>query len=152
MTTKLKAANEELKSKDELKNEFINIAAHELRAPIQPAILGLAELLRRISDAIGDSSSANKQEVEQLDIIIRNAKRLLRLEQNMLDMTKIEDKSLKLDKEKIDLIENIQHVINDFGNESSKRRSSWYSHNRHKKTHSLLMQTRLEYVRLYQIF
>jgi signal transduction histidine kinase len=35
----------------------------------------------------------------------------------MLDMTKIEDRSLKLDKEKIDLVENIQHVINDFGNE-----------------------------------
>ena len=122
LTTKLEAANEELKRKDELKNEFINIAAHELRAPIQP-ILGLAELLRRrkISDAVGDSSSANKQEIEQLDIIIRNAKRLLRLEQNMLDMTKIENKSLKLDKEKIDLIENIQHVINDFGNESSKK-------------------------------
>ena len=123
LTTKLEAANEELKSKDELKNEFINIAAHELRAPIQP-ILGLAELLRRrkISDAVGDSSSANKQEIEQLDIIIRNATRLLRLEQNMLDMTKIEDRSLKLDKEKIDLVENIQHVINDFGNESSKEK------------------------------
>ena len=123
LTTKLEAANEELKSKDELKNEFINIAVHELRAPIQP-ILGLAELLRRrkISDAVGDSSSANKQEIEQLDIIIRNAKRLLRLEQNMLDMTKIEAKSLKLDKEKIDLIENIQHVISDFGNESSNEK------------------------------
>ena len=123
LTTKLKAANEELKSKDQLKNEFINIAAHELRAPVQP-ILGLAELLRRrkISDAVGDSGSANKQEIEQLDIIIRNAKRLLRLEQNMLDMTKIEDKSLKLDKEKIDLIENIQHVVNDFGSESSEEK------------------------------
>ena len=40
----------------------------------------------------------------------------------MLDMTKIEDKSLKLDKEKFDLIENIQHVINDFGNESSNEK------------------------------
>ena len=93
-----------------------------MRAPIQP-ILGLAELLRRrkIGGAVGDSNSssgASKQEIEQLDIIIRNAKRLLRLEQNMLDMTKIEDKSLKLDKEKFDLVENIQHVINDFGNES----------------------------------
>ena len=33
-------------------------------------------------------------------------------------MTKIEDRSLKLDKEQFDLVENIQHVINDFGNES----------------------------------
>jgi signal transduction histidine kinase len=40
----------------------------------------------------------------------------------MLDMTKIEDRSLKLDKEKFDLVENIQHVINDFGNESSNNK------------------------------
>ncbi|MFZ0224218.1 MAG: HAMP domain-containing sensor histidine kinase [Candidatus Nitrosopolaris sp.] len=115
LTRKIEATNEELKKKDELKDEFINIAAHELRAPIQP-ILGLAEILRRrkIGGAVGDS---NTKDIEHLDIIIRNAKRLLRLEQNMLDMTKIEDRSLKLDKEKIDLVENIQHVINDFGNE-----------------------------------
>jgi signal transduction histidine kinase len=119
LTIKLELANEELKRKDQLKNEFINVAAHELRAPIQP-ILGLAELLRRrkSGSAIGD----NKQEIEKLDTIIRNAKKLIRLEQNMLDMTKIEDRSLKLDKEKFDLVENIQHVINDFGNESSNNK------------------------------
>jgi signal transduction histidine kinase len=121
LTTKLEAANEELKRKDELKNEFINIAAHELRAPIQP-ILGLAELLRRkkSASALGGSDSSANKDVEHLDIIIRNAKRLLRLEQNMLDMTKIENKSLKLDTERFDLIENIEHVISDFVNESSK--------------------------------
>jgi signal transduction histidine kinase len=77
---------------------------------------------RRISgSAEGGSNSSASKNIEHLDIIIRNAKRLLRLEQNMLDMTKIEDKTLKLDKEKFDLIQNIQHVINDFGNESSKK-------------------------------
>ena len=93
-----------------------------MRAPIQP-ILGLAELLRRriSGSAVGRSNNASK-DIEHLDIIIRNAKRLLRLEQNMLDMTKIEDRSLKLDREKIDLIENIQHVINDFDNELSKEK------------------------------
>jgi signal transduction histidine kinase len=124
LTRKLEAANEELKSKDQLKNEFINIAAHELRAPIQP-ILGLAELLRRRKSGGGVpdiNCSTSKEDVEQLDIIIRNAKRLLRLEQNMLDMTKIENKSLKLDKERFDLIEKIQNVIKDFSNELSKEK------------------------------
>jgi len=119
LTRKLELANEELKRKDELKNEFINVAAHELRTPIQP-ILGLAELLRRRKS--GSAIGGSKQEIEQLDTIIRNAKKLVRLEQNMLDMTKIEDRSLKLDKEKINLIESIQHVINDFGNESSNNK------------------------------
>ena len=123
LTTKLEAANEELKRKDELKNEFINIAAHELRAPIQP-ILGLAELLRRriSGSAMGDSNSSTSKDIEHLDIIIRNAKRLLRLEQNMLDMTKIENNSLRLDKERFDLIEKIQNVIKDFGNNLSKQK------------------------------
>jgi signal transduction histidine kinase/ActR/RegA family two-component response regulator len=118
LTTKLEAANEELKKKDELKNEFINIAAHELRAPIQP-ILGRAELLRR---RISGSAAGGSKDIEHIDIIIRNAKRLLRLEQNMLDMTKIEDKSLKLDKEKFDLIEEMQNVIKDFSNELSEKK------------------------------
>jgi signal transduction histidine kinase len=119
LTRKIEAANDELKKKDELKNEFINIAAHELRAPIQP-ILALAELLRRRIS--GGSAAGGSNDIEDVDIIIRNAKKLLRLEQNMLDMTKIEDRSLKLDKEKINLIESIQHVINDFDNELSKEK------------------------------
>ena len=83
LTTRLEAANEELETKDRLKDELINIAAHELRAPVQP-ILGQAEILRRRKKSGGtvreSNSSSNKQEIEQLDIIIRNAKRLLRLD------------------------------------------------------------------------
>ena len=45
LTKELENANEELKHKDQLKDEFINVAAHELRSPIQP-ILGLSQFLR----------------------------------------------------------------------------------------------------------
>ena len=45
LTSELKGLNEQLKYKDQLKDQFINIAAHELRTPIQP-ILGLTELIR----------------------------------------------------------------------------------------------------------
>ena len=121
LTSKLEAANQELKNKDRLKDEFIRIAAHELRAPIQP-ILGLAEILRkRRNGGVRDiNNNFNKEDIELLDIIIRNANRLLRLEQNILDMARIEGKSLKLDKERFDLIEKIQNVINNFSNELSK--------------------------------
>jgi signal transduction histidine kinase len=118
LTKQLEAANEELKRKDQLKDEFINIAAHELRGPIQP-ILGLAEVLRYRKRDQGDSSNSSVSKPEDdklLDIIIRNAKRLLRLEQNILDMARIDSQSLKLQRERFDLIEKIQNVINDFGN------------------------------------
>jgi signal transduction histidine kinase len=64
LTRKIEAANEELKKKDQLKNEFINVAAHELCAPIQP-ILGQAELLRRRKT--GSAIGGSKQEIEKLD-------------------------------------------------------------------------------------
>ena len=123
LTWKLEAANEQLKNKDRLKDEFINIAAHELRAPIQP-ILGLAEILRnRRSGGVRDSNGkVNKEDIELLDIIIRNAKRLLLLGQNILDMARIEGKSLKLDKERFDLIEKIHNVTNNFRSELSKEK------------------------------
>jgi signal transduction histidine kinase len=123
LTKQLEAANEELKRKDLLKDEFINIAAHELRGPIQP-ILGLAEVLRyRKRDRDSSNSCVSKQEDDKLlDIIIRNAKRLLRLEQNILDIARIESQSLKLEKERFDLIQKIQNVINDFGNELSNEK------------------------------
>ena len=45
LTSELKRLNEQLNYKDQLKDQFINIAAHELRTPIQP-ILGLTEVIR----------------------------------------------------------------------------------------------------------
>jgi signal transduction histidine kinase len=141
LTRKLEAANEELKSKDRLKDEFINIAAHELRAPVQP-ILGLAELLRRRKGGVGVGNGiiVSQEDVELLDIIIRNAKRLLRLEQNMLDMTKIEDKSLKLDKEKFDLTGEIQNVAKDFSNELLKEKIQLvFIHESQSQTESILV-------------
>jgi signal transduction histidine kinase len=86
-----------------MKNEFINIAAHELRTPIQP-ILGLSEFIRH---------KVNDKEREYIDVIIRNAKRLKRLTENILDVTKIESQSLKLNKERFNLNDVITNTIDD---------------------------------------
>ena len=75
-------ANEQLKTRDKQQQEFINIAAHELRTPIQP-ILGLTELaLSRTSD---------KEQAELLGIVNRNAKRLRDLTEDLLDVTRIRE-------------------------------------------------------------
>ena len=71
---------QKLKEADKIKDEFINVAAHELRTPIQP-ILGLADVLRY-------KLQHGKLENEYLDVIIRNAKRLQRLSEDILDITK----------------------------------------------------------------
>ena len=84
---------EQLKANDKVHRDFVNIAAHELRSPIQP-IIGLSELLRY------KRSEGQLQHDRILDVIIRNAKRLQNLSEDILDVTRIESKSLVLKKEK----------------------------------------------------
>jgi signal transduction histidine kinase len=114
LTKHLEEVNEELKCKDHLKDEFINIAAHELRAPIQP-IIGLSEVIRSRRSRSNNSMIGGKagSDEEFLDIIARNAKRLQALSENILDITKIESRTLKLNKEKFNINENIRTVIED---------------------------------------
>ena len=111
LTAELKKLNEQLKHKDQLKDQFINIAAHELRSPIQP-ILGLTEIIRSRKAASNNMRGKGDDE-ELLDVIIRNAKRLQCLSENILDVTKIESQTLKLKKERFNVNENIRNVIND---------------------------------------
>jgi signal transduction histidine kinase len=115
LTKHLEQVNDELKYKDQLKDEFINIAAHELRAPIQP-IVGLSEVIRSRRSRSSSSSSGGVikgGDEEFLDTIVRNAKRLQALSENILDITKIESRTLKLNKEKFNINEKIGNVIDD---------------------------------------
>jgi histidine kinase/DNA gyrase B/HSP90-like ATPase/phospho-acceptor domain-containing protein len=96
---------EQIKSQDKMKQEFMDIAAHELRTPIQP-ILGLAQILK---DQISDTT-----QTKFLDIILRNAKRLQRLQEDMLDVTRIESGSMQIYKESFNLNELIFNVLQDF--------------------------------------
>ncbi len=100
----LKEAHDQLKRRDKMQEDFINIAAHELRTPIQP-ILGLAQVIR-------DNTKDPKQ-YELLDITIRNAKRLQQLTEDILNVTKIESQSLNLNKERFSLKNIISNAIDD---------------------------------------
>ena len=104
---KLVSANLKLQEKDKMQIEFINIAAHELRTPLQP-ILALTDLL---SQGIKDN-----EQLHLLNMISRNAKRLKRLSDDILDITKIESNTLSLNKEQFSLDELIPEVIKDFKN------------------------------------
>ena len=110
-TEDLRRANEQLKYRDEMQREFINVAAHELRTPIQP-ILGLADILR--------SKIKDKEQVELLDVILRNVKRFQRLSQDILDVTMIESRSLKLNKHAIDLNDLILNIVEDHQKQMQK--------------------------------
>ena len=108
----LAAANEQLKVHDKMQKEFINIAAHELRTPIMP-ILGEAEY---IEHQFNDRKRKVIVENEQIALIIRNAKRLERLASDILDVSKIESQSLKLNKERFNLNNILYDTIQDIRN------------------------------------
>ncbi len=91
-----------LKKQDKIQKDFIDIAAHELRTPIQP-IIAITELLY--------SQNKNEDYQELLGVILRNAKRLKRLTEDLLDVAKIESNTLKLNKEMFNLEEVISGII-----------------------------------------
>jgi signal transduction histidine kinase len=103
-----------LKEMDKMKDEFINVAAHELRTPIQP-IIGLSEILRSRIRSNNDDNHAgsNAENQEFVDVILRNGQRLGKLVEDVLDVTKIESQSLELHKERFDLNELIISIIDD---------------------------------------
>ena len=108
---KLESANKRLEVHDKMQKDFINIAAHELRTPIQP-ILALTQVLRSRKEK-NNNGKEIEEELSLLDAIIRNAKRLQRLAEDILDVTKIESHSLILHKERFNLNEVISNTIQD---------------------------------------
>ncbi len=111
----LASANKQLETHDNMQKEFINVAAHELRTPIMP-ILGEAEL---IENDISNNESATISR-EQISSIIRNAKRLDRLAADILDVTNIEGKSLKLNKTTFDIDEILSQLVTEYSRQIEK--------------------------------
>src|ERR687898_1623476 len=133
---RLALANEQLKLQEKMQKEFINVAAHELRTPIQP-ILGLSEILRsRLTKAPG------WQGQDLLDIIIRNAKRLQRLAEDILDVTRIESQSLRLKKERFSLYEMVSNIVEDYRNQIAKTNTGTSSDNSYKGITLILMPSK----------
>lgn len=98
--SEVEKVNEELKLKEQLKNEFVAIASHELRTPIQP-ILGYALLAKRgkiSQDAAWDG-------------VLKEARRLQQLANDILDVSRIESGSLMYHMEKIAIGHLIENVL-----------------------------------------
>jgi signal transduction histidine kinase len=105
----LSAANEQLKKHDKMQREFINVASHEIKTPTQ-AILSYTDILGK-----------HPEKREQIsDALRRNANRLQRLTNDILDVTRIESQTLKLNKNKFNLTELISTVVEDFKNDIQK--------------------------------
>jgi two-component system, OmpR family, sensor histidine kinase VicK len=109
-----------LELQEKMEKEFVNMAAHELRTPVQP-LLGMTDILmsqleEEEEKVEGDKRNKTKEITvtkEDLEMIARNAKRLEKLTSDILDASRIESNALKLNLELIDLNEKIRIVVND---------------------------------------
>ena len=135
---------EQLKMHDKMQKEFIDVAAHELRTPIQP-ILGLSQILQsKIKD--NDNNTNNIHYQELLNPIVRNAKRLQQLTEDILDVTK---SIITIKKNLLNVNEVILAVIADYGGNIKKIHDNIVKINLTSKDDVLVMADRS---RLYQVF
>jgi two-component system sensor histidine kinase VicK len=104
----LKATKEKLEAQDRAQREFLDIAAHELRTPIQP-ILGMANLIEALFAESKEVSITKKD----IALIIRNTKRLEHLSADILEVARIESGNLHLNKEQFNMRDLIMTAVDD---------------------------------------
>jgi two-component system, OmpR family, sensor histidine kinase VicK len=102
LNIRLRAVNDELRMRNDIQAEFINVAAHELRTPTQ-SIIGYCEMLEMFPDTSKD----------YLERLARNADRLYTLISDLLDVTRLEIGMLKLIKSEFNLTNIVREVIED---------------------------------------
>jgi signal transduction histidine kinase len=120
----LKLSNEQLHEQGKIQQDFINIAAHELRTPIMPILNGIEMLEESLHNHYtnynkgkkDNDENDNDKEINQeiIEVIIRNANRLKRLAEVILEVSNIENGTFRLDeKQRVDLQSMIIGIIDD---------------------------------------
>jgi signal transduction histidine kinase len=87
--------NEQLREADRLKDEFVALISHDLRTPLT-SIMGYVELTL-------EDGGLNDRQRRQLEVVDRNAHRLLRLVNDLLFVARLEAGELDLHPSELDL-------------------------------------------------
>ena len=125
-TKELQETTKKLTYHDKLQKEFIDMAAHEFRTPIQ-SVLGYSEMIHK-----------NLKNFDQyFDKIIRNAKRLEKLTEDVLDVSRIEGRNFQLTKSYFDLDQTINMVIEDHQKEALEKDVKISFESRHNVTNEI---------------
>jgi signal transduction histidine kinase len=114
-TEKLKNANRRLKELDKLKDEFISMAAHELRTPMS-AVKGYISMILE-----GDAGDISKKAREFLGDANAVTDRLVRLVNNMLNVSRIEAGRLVYQMEEVELAKVAQEIFYSFRFEADRK-------------------------------
>jgi two-component system, OmpR family, sensor histidine kinase VicK len=110
----LKDAYQKVENTNAMQREFINVAAHELRTPIQ-SVLGYTELL------LEDEGDERKK--LSLAAIVHNSERLQKLASDILDIARIESNTFQLNKKSLNLNSAISNIVKDHGKRLEQRKA-----------------------------
>ena len=100
----LRKAREAAEAASAAKSEFLSSMSHELRTPLN-AILGFAQLLQRDKKA-----PLNERQLTMLEHVIKGGEHLLRLIDEVLDLSRIEAGGVSLSPEPVDVAEVLEQV------------------------------------------
>jgi len=103
----LEESYQRLRDADNLKDEFMNIAAHELKTPLVP-MMGYLSMLRD-----GSLGELTQEEKDSLKIISRNVDRLKKLIDDILDISKLESGAMKFEMRDAQIAEIIKNSVQD---------------------------------------
>ena len=134
-------ANQKLEINNKILNNFIQSAAHELRNPIQP-ILGISQIIKTKMTHTEERELNVEEICSLLDVIIRNARKLHRLTDDVLDITRIETNSLHLKIETFDLKELMQVLVDEYKSQNNNTMKN--GNNNHRNIKLSLMSTTTE--------
>jgi len=104
----LETSYRELKRVDEMKDNFLSMVSHDLRAPMT-SIQGYAEILR---ERLGPTETGEQQLC--LDTIIKESERMTRLINNLLEIQRFEAGMADLDLQDLDLAQVVQEAVTAF--------------------------------------
>ena len=119
-TQSLEQANARLTELNEKKSDFIAQISHELRTPMT-SIKGAMEYLTAKVPKIAQRSSDTQDIMEFLDVIKKNADRLIRMVNDTLDLERIESGMFDLQYENINLLSLIKEVVISFQSTTNER-------------------------------
>ena len=108
ITNKLAIANDQLRKLDEAKSEFISIASHQLRTPLT-AIKGFISMLLE-----GSYGKLTKRHKDVVNKVYSSNERLIRLVEDLLNLSRIESGRMEYDFKKVDLKEVCQEIYDTF--------------------------------------
>lgn len=115
-TKELKRANEELKKLDRAKSDFISIASHQLRTPLT-AIKGFASMM--LEGSYGKLSVALRDKTEK---IFESAERLIRLVNDLLDLSHMEGGKMEFNFAKVDFDAMVKSVVEELAPTAEKKK------------------------------